>query len=240
MEFTTPVVGGAVEITRVPGLTVTVTLALTATGAVESWTLIVPDPGAVGVPLITPVFTLNESPGGRPDAENVYGAMPPVAETVVDGYTDPETPIGKTDGLMTKAGSITSGSVIESGVPEVESLTVTEALPEEAGVPLSTPVVVSNESPAGSPLAESTYGRVPPEADTVTDAYGTFTVAVGSEVGETINAGLMLRGTPMGGDGDVESFTVMVAVPDAVGVPLRTPVEALKERPAGRLDAERV
>lgn len=37
-----------------------------------------------------------------------------------------------------------------------------------------------------------------------------------------------------------ESFTVIVPTPAAVGVPLSIPVEALKLRPAGKPEAEKI
>jgi hypothetical protein len=51
------------------------------------------DPPVVGVPLITP-DELMLRPKGRPLADQVYGAVPPVASNVVDVYAALCLPIG--------------------------------------------------------------------------------------------------------------------------------------------------
>lgn len=54
-------------------------------GVPESFTVTVPVPGAVAVPLSTPVAVLNERPAGTFAADRMYGSVPPVALTVVVG-----------------------------------------------------------------------------------------------------------------------------------------------------------
>src|SRR5437588_727690 len=72
-----------VDAVRCVGLE-SVTVMVTATG---------PPVAAVGVPLITPVLALIDRPAGRPAAEYVYGAVPPLA--VSDAvYETPTTPVG--------------------------------------------------------------------------------------------------------------------------------------------------
>ena len=64
---------------------VRVTVAVCGVGVVESVALMITLPllAAVGVPVIAPVPALIERPAGRPVADQVYGAIPPVAAMVM-------------------------------------------------------------------------------------------------------------------------------------------------------------
>ena len=79
----------------------TVLLSVTVTTTVKGLPTLL-----VGVPLIMPVAEPMVKPVGRPVAENVYGApAPPVAVTVVEGYTTFGTPVGRVAGaVITSAG----------------------------------------------------------------------------------------------------------------------------------------
>src|SRR5436190_877182 len=98
-EPTTPV-GRALLVIVKPGLIVIVSPVVDAVwcvGLVESVAVMVtatgPPVAVVGVPLITPVPVLIDRPAGRPVAEYVYGAVPPLA--VSDAvYVFPITPFG--------------------------------------------------------------------------------------------------------------------------------------------------
>lgn len=137
------------------GLINRVRLFINGTGIVESVTVMVPVPTAVGVPERTPVAGLNDRPAGRPVACKVYGEVPPEALMVTVGYKVPTVPGFRLAGLITNAELIVTVRVAVCG-EVAESLTVIVPVPEPVGVPLSTPEVVLNVRPAGNPDDEST------------------------------------------------------------------------------------
>src|SRR4051812_8914775 len=86
--YDVPVIAGDNElVVIVSGATtamVSVFVAVRRVGLVESVTVIVTVlvPSVVGVPVIAPVEALSARPAGRPIADQVYGAFPPVAASV--------------------------------------------------------------------------------------------------------------------------------------------------------------
>src|SRR5690348_2878160 len=115
------------------------------TGTVESvsWMDTVEDPAADGVPLIKPVEGFSVSPAGRPVADHVYGARPPVAPRV-KLYGTPITPERKVVLVMPRTPTTDSDkfAVATSGVGAVESVNVitTVLVVAADAVPLMTPV----------------------------------------------------------------------------------------------------
>lgn len=120
-----------------------------------------------------------------------------------------------------------------------ESFTVMVAVPTALGVPLRTPVAVLNDIPAGRPDIERIYGRVPPVAPIVVVGYSALMTPFGRDAGVTTSGGTTVRvRVTTRGVGAVESVTVTVPLPAAVGVPLNTPVAELNDIPAGRPEAD--
>lgn len=138
-------------------------------GVLESFTVIVTLPlkGAPGVPVIWLPATLRLE--GRPVAVNVYGPVPPVAAKLA-AYAAPTTPFGSDVVVTVSLGTmvIERLAVVVCGVGVVESATVTLAalVPAALGVPVIRPDPLI-ESPAGNPMPEKVYGKVPPEAPIV-------------------------------------------------------------------------
>src|SRR5436190_1351753 len=125
-----------------------------------------------------------------------------------------------------------SGKVLElvRCVGVVASVTVTVTLPLLAavGVPVIWPVTGSKVRPAGNPVADQTYGVVPPIAATGAE-YATPTTPLASALVVIDRPAAMLRFKGLDAVrcvGIDESVTVMVGVkgPDAVGVPVIWPV----------------
>src|SRR6185369_10102087 len=104
-----------------------------------------------------------DSPGGRPVADQLSGATPPLAVTVNE-YGVPTVPLGRAVVVMTKGLRITSRNFADAVCSEL-SLTETGTVnvPMAVGVPLIAPVVVFNCSPEGS-VADHTSGGFPPAA----------------------------------------------------------------------------
>jgi hypothetical protein len=133
-------------------------VALALVGLVESVTVTftVLVPAAVGVPPIAPVAVLSVTPAGKPVADQVYGALPPVAASVTL-YGEFTTPPGSVAVEIVKAGAIVSDRflVADTCVGLVESVTViaTVLVPAAVGVPLITPFA-SIVSPGGRPVAD--------------------------------------------------------------------------------------
>jgi hypothetical protein len=107
------------------------------------------------------------------------------------------------------------------------------------GVPLMTPVDAFSERPAGIvPLVRAhVYGVVPPVAASVV-LYGEPTVPFGKELVVILTVEVIVRAsvTVLDTIGDSESLTLKLneaAFAAAVGVPLITPLDALRESPAG-------
>jgi len=154
-------------------------------GLVESVTVITAvlfPAGPVGVPVITPA-ALIESPAGKPVAVKVYGAVPPLALTVVAVYATPTTPAGSEVVVIASGVTIVIGrlAVAVEWVGVAESVTVMAAVLVAAG-PLGVPVIkpaVLIESPAGKPVAVKVNGATPPLARTCA-LYAVPTVPLGS------------------------------------------------------------
>ena len=127
-------------------------------------------------------------------------------------------------------------------VGDSESVTcaVMVKLPDCVGVPLRAPVEAFNVTPVGSAptVMFQVYGVVPPEAASVAE-YAVPTVPPGNELVVMASVGGAIEKVKLAGAvcaGDSESVTLMVTVklPEAVGVPLITPVAAFKLTPAGK------
>ena len=169
--------------------------------------------------------------------------MPPV--TVIAGLlnatpTVPELVAGQlSEGPLV----MVKGQVLAAATP-LASFTWTVKLPLAVGVPLMAPVVVFSVRPAGRvPLdTEKVYGETPP----VTVMAGLLKAAptspevVAGQLSEgppeMVNEHVLAAATPLA------SFTWILKLPAAVGVPLMAPVEVFRVRPAGRvpLDTEKV
>src|SRR5579872_3847677 len=121
-------------------------------------------PGVVGLPESWPPPEIL-TPAGRPEAEKVYGGVPPLAPNVPD------------TGAPTVWFEIPGGGMITSGVTAIvtvndlvavvplESVTVTPTVnvPAVVGVPPSDPLADA-VTPGGSPVNEKVYGPTPPLA----------------------------------------------------------------------------
>jgi hypothetical protein len=121
--------------------------------------------------------------------------------------------------------------------------TVKETVPVVVGVPEMTPVDATRLNPAGNvpALTLQPYGVVPPLACSVVE-YAVPAVPPGSDVVVTVG-GCGAAATPMLNAlvpvlvAASVTCTVNDAVPEVVGVPEITPVEATRLRPAGRVPA---
>jgi hypothetical protein len=141
-------------------------------GLDESFTVIaaVLVPAAVGVPLITPVVALIDSPAGNPVADQLYGVVPPLAVTgpVYALFT---VPFGRTEVVMFRPGPVMAMArfavALNCGLDESFTVMAAVLVPAAVGVPLITPVVAFIDSPVGNPVADQLYGVVPPAATTV-------------------------------------------------------------------------
>jgi hypothetical protein len=134
------------------------------------------------------------------------------------------------------------------GVMPLVAANVIENVPLTVGVPLSTPVEVLNVTPAGSVLDSVSVGAGVPVAVTLNvPAVPTVKVALLALVIAgawfTVTAGFTVRMKDCVALGVVALAAVNVIgnVPLTAGVPLSTPVEALKVTPAGNVpDSARV
>ena len=116
------------------------------------------------------------------------------------------------------------------------TLTVKLLVPAIVGVPLITPVDVLRLNPAGRlPVAIlQTYGVLPPAATSVC-VYDRLTVPSDKEDVVIDNAEYIVIDNAWVAVAPLLSVTctVKLLVPATVGVPLITPADALRERPAG-------
>jgi hypothetical protein len=135
------------------------------------------------------------------------------------------------------------------GLPLSWTLTVTVNGPEAVGVPESTPVVGFMVRPLGWPDTDHAYGVVPPEAVIATAAYVVPSVAVAGlspvlVIDSATVAELTVSEKPFKEDccGLLLSWTVTIRlnVPEAVGVPERTPVVGLTVTPLGWPETDHV
>lgn len=119
---------------------------------------------------MVPVALLRDSPGGTPEADQLYGEFPPDAVQGTEIAAPTTTSTGGDEQLSTSGGymvPMNENVVFCWGEPL--SFTLTEKL--YAPVPLAAPptvvvvaVVPVVASPAGSPEVEKVYGAVPPLA----------------------------------------------------------------------------
>jgi len=131
-------------------------------------------PAVVGVPLMTPVDGLMDSPGGWPLKDQVNVPVPPEAATG-ELYATPTCPPGSEAVVMMSFGAIVIENffVAVCAVGVDESVTVTTTLllvPAAVGVPLMTPVEGLMLSPVGWPL--KAHVRVPTPFVAVTVVFG--------------------------------------------------------------------
>lgn len=110
------------------------------TGLPESVTFAVKPyvPLVVGVPEITPVEGLSESPGGKaPDEiDQVYGVVPPLAARVRE-YETPTLPLGSDEVVIVRGGICTVRVV-----PPVIPLKAAEMVLEPAATPVASPAML--------------------------------------------------------------------------------------------------
>ena len=127
-------------------------------GVVESVTLTstVLVEGDVGIPVITPALLMLK-PVGSPDADQVYGAVPPLAASVTE-YAVPTGCAGSPVVVMDGPDLMRMLRLLEivRWLGDVESVAVMVAVtvPVAVGVPEITPLEGAIESPAGRPLAD--------------------------------------------------------------------------------------
>src|SRR5271165_3158439 len=158
------------------------------------------------------------SPGGKPVPMKVYGAVPPVGDTVAL-YTTPTVPTGSVVGMasgwtiviVTLAVAVRCVGLVES----VAVMTAVLVTADGPGVPVIWPAVEILK-PAGNPVAVKVYGAVPPLATTFVGVYGVPTIPTGGV------RGVMLSGvttfTVVVPDTNPEADPVIVVVPTPTGV----------------------
>ncbi len=98
--------------------------ATVATAAAASVTVTVTAnvPTVVGVPAITPVPAPIVRPGGKPEADQEYGAMPPLA-TMITEYDPPAEPPGNVGGDDTESAALVVTCQAFEGRPRPVALT---------------------------------------------------------------------------------------------------------------------
>jgi len=208
------------------------------TGEEESVTCTVKldEPALVGVPLIVPP-TLKLRPAGNAPEVTVheYGVVPPVAARVNE-YAVPTIPFGTEAVVIVSVGALAL-MLMENGLVafctgEEESVTCTVKLdwPAPVGVPLIVPFLLKLRPAGNAPdVTVHEYGVAPPEAANVVE-YAVPTVPLGAAV---VPITTPFRGFTLiekaacavcDGVEESETCTVKLNWPDAVGVPLTTPV----------------
>jgi hypothetical protein len=201
-------------------------------------------PVLVGVPLIVPSWLKLRPAGNVPDTTvHEYGVVPPVAVSVVE-YTVPTVPSGNDELEVIVNGAPAALVLMEKGLiafcaGEEESVACTVKLdwPALVGVPLIVPPGLKFRPAGNAPeVTVHEYGAVPPVAVSVVE-YAIPTVPLG------VAAVLMttpFRGfTPMekaacavcGGVDVSETCTLKLNWPEAVGVPLITPLVLDNDNP---------
>ena len=199
-------------------------------------------PAAIGVPEIAPVDATRLNPAGSVPALTLqlYGAVPPLACSVLE-YVAPTVAPGSE--VVVTVGGCAATVIFNTFVPVLFAASVTcavnDIVPAAIGVPEITPVDATRLNPAGSvpALTLQLYGVVPPLACSVVE-YVVPTVAPGSDVVVTVGdcgaAATAILNTLVAVL-FAASFTCTVndTVPDVVGVPEITPVDATRLNPGG-------
>jgi hypothetical protein len=132
------------------------------------------------------------------------------------------------------AETIVIGQVVVATSPS-ESVTLMLNVPVAVGVPVTAPVDVFRVRPAGNvPTIENVYGATPPVTviGPLLNATPTVPVVVPEQVTESGGVIVITQPVPVAPS---ESVTMMVKVPDAVGVPVTAPVDVFRVRPAGKV-----
>ena len=166
---------------------------MVAVAPLLSVTLIVTVPlnAAVGVPLIVPEEEPIVRVPGNPEADQVYGAAPPVA--VIDWpYAWFAMPAGRVDGEIPRDALMLRVGVMVAVAPLLSvTLMVTVPLNVAVGVPLIVPEEDPIVSVLGNPVADQVWGAVPP-VTVMFWLYGWLIVPAASAVGEMLGAWLMV------------------------------------------------
>ena len=195
-------------------------------------------PEAVGVPLISPVREFSVRPVGKlPDARlHVYGVLPPDAARVCE-YDAVTVPSERVAVVTVRVLYIVIESALVSVAP-LSSITWTVKLlvPAVVGVPLITPVEAFKLNPAGrTPIVIlQLYGVLPPEAVrvwlyTLPTLPSARVAVVTLTLPNIVIASALLAVAPFAS----VTCTVKLLVPAAVGVPLITPIDVFRLKPAG-------
>ena len=201
-------------------------------------------PDVVGVPEITPVDATRLNPVGSVPALTLqlYGVVPPLACSVAE-YAVPTAPPDN-DVVATVGGCAAAATaILKAFVPVLFAASVTctvnETVPDVVGVPEITPVDATRLNPVGSvpALTLQLYGVVPPLACSVAE-YAVPTVPPGSDVVVTVGdcgaaATAILNALVAVLFAASFTCTVNDTVPDVVGVPEITPVDAARLNPIG-------
>src|SRR5271165_6242107 len=206
-------------------------------------------PAAVGVPLIAPVDAFSVNPAGKlpTDIAQLYGVVPPVAANVCK-YPAPTCPFANDAVVIVSVGDaivFNSAAVFDTaGTSASVTFTVKLVLPAAVGVPLIAPVDAFSVNPAGrlpTDIAQL-YGVVPPVAANVCE-YPTPTCPFANDAVVIVSVGgaIVIDSAAVfdtAGTSESDTFTVKLALPAAVGVPLIAPVDAFSVNPAGRLPTD--
>ena len=202
-------------------------------------------PAVVGVPLTVPVELSIDSPAGRPVADHVSVAVEEesVALTSTGAMAVPDRS-DWSPGLVTATELvIVQANEAESVAPEPSvAVTVTDEVPAVVGVPLTVPVELSIDSPAGRPVADHVSVAVEEESVALTST-GAMAVPDRSDWSPglvTDTELVIVQANEAESEKPASSVAVIVTehVQAVVGVPLTVPVAWSIDRPAGRPVAE--
>ena len=143
-------------ITGVAGLIVSESVCVPVPPALVALRVTLELPAVTGVPEIRPVAVLIESPPGNPVALKLVGLLVAVIWKL---NATPTWPVAVVELVITGvAGLIVRVRVAVPVPPELAALKLTLELPAVVGVPEMSPVTVSTDNPAGSPVALKLVG----------------------------------------------------------------------------------
>ena len=203
-------------------------------------------PDVVGVPEITPVDATRLNPvGNEPELiDQVYGVVPPLACSVLEYVVLTVPP--DNDVVVTVGGCAAAATaILKAFVPVLFAASVTctvnDVVAAVVGVPEITPVDATRLNPAGNEpeLIDQVYGVVPPLACSVLE-YVAPTVPPDNDVVVTVGgctATVILNTFVPALFAASVTCAVNDMVPDVVGVPEITPVDATRLNPAGSVPA---